>query len=184
MNNEEKKEGELNLNYDRIKWPTFPTLVLNKKLNPYLPHAPSEIHKMFGLVRRFNTPTPENEPDEPRVAFDTDFECANAEMIYQKKKNEFHVFMRSDTNGQSNLQWFAFRMRNAPDFLGQIRIVIVNFTKSKSLFNRVSRVFLTSTLIRACNLRSSRRKLTRVKEKNGFKGGLTSLTQRASTPKK
>ena len=125
-------------------------LVLNKRYNPYLPHVPSEIHKMFGLVRGFaNThdfsppeptagnisPTPE---EKTTVIFDTDFECANAEMILQKKKNEFHVFMRNDTNGHSNLQWFAFRMRNAPDFLGQIRIVIVNFTKAHSLFNRVS----------------------------------------------
>jgi len=47
--------------------------------------------------------------------------------------------MRCDTNGQNNLQWFSFRMRNAPDFLGRIRIVIVNFTKGNSLFSKVSK---------------------------------------------
>ena len=51
--------------------------------------------------------------------------------------------MRNDTNGQSNLQWFAFRMRNAPDFLGKVKIVIVNFTKGNSLFNNVSAARIT-----------------------------------------
>jgi hypothetical protein len=42
--------------------------------------------------------------------------------------------MRNDTNGQKSLQWFAFRMRNAPEFTGTIKIVICNFTKEHSLF--------------------------------------------------
>jgi len=44
--------------------------------------------------------------------------------------------MRCDSNGKGNLQWFGFRMKNACDFTGTIKIVIVNFTKSKSLFQR------------------------------------------------
>jgi len=43
--------------------------------------------------------------------------------------------MRNDSNGTSNLQWFAFRMKNSSNFLVTIKIVIVNFTKGNSLFN-------------------------------------------------
>jgi cytosolic carboxypeptidase protein 4 len=47
---------------------------------------------------------------------------------------EFDLWMRNDTNGSSNLQWFYFRMINPPGFTGKIRINIVNFTKGNSLF--------------------------------------------------
>ena len=42
--------------------------------------------------------------------------------------------MRGDSNSQRSLQWFAFRMRNAPDFTGTVRILIANFTKVNSLY--------------------------------------------------
>jgi hypothetical protein len=74
--------------------------------------------------------------EKVKVVFDIDFECANADIIRRKNAHEFHVFMRADSNSSANLQWFAFRMRNAPDFLGKIKIVICNFTKANSLFNR------------------------------------------------
>ena len=51
--------------------------------------------------------------------------------------------MRNESNGNSNLQWFAFRMKNK-GFLGMVKIAIVNFTKKKSLFEQVSLVvFIT-----------------------------------------
>ena len=42
--------------------------------------------------------------------------------------------MRNDTNGNSNLQWFYFRMIAPQNFSGKVRINIVNFTKGNSLF--------------------------------------------------
>jgi len=45
--------------------------------------------------------------------------------------------MRNDTNGSNELQWFMFRMRNTGTFSGNVRITIVNFTKTKSLFLHV-----------------------------------------------
>jgi len=52
---------------------------------------------------------------------------------------EYDVWMRNDTNGSANLQWFFFRIRNPEGYkdvkVGQmIRINIVNFTKGNSLF--------------------------------------------------
>ena len=45
---------------------------------------------------------------------------------------EYDIWMRNDTNGSSNLQWFYFRMQNVS--ADMIRINVVNFTKGNSLF--------------------------------------------------
>jgi hypothetical protein len=47
---------------------------------------------------------------------------------------EYDLWIRNDTNGGSNLQWFYFRMQNPEKFTETIRINIVNFTKGNSLF--------------------------------------------------
>ena len=72
------------------------------------------------------------------VTFDGDFECANIEQVRRRNVHTFDVFMRNDSNGNSNLQWFYFRFKNHSDFSGTIRINIVNFTKANSLFLTVS----------------------------------------------
>jgi hypothetical protein len=85
----------MNLNYDKIRWPMFPhNCVLNKRNSVFLPQSSSEIHKMFGLVRgtasMIHDFTPQSQPnsghvtedvehDKVKVAFDTDYECANAD---------------------------------------------------------------------------------------------------------
>jgi hypothetical protein len=71
-----------------------------------------------------------------KVRFDADFECGNIDQIRKRSGNEYHLFIRNDTNAANNPQWFAFRMRNRCDFLGTVKIVIVNFTKGGSLFNQ------------------------------------------------
>ena len=50
----------------------------------------------------------------------------------------YDVFLRNDSNGSKALQWFYFRMKNSSDFVGRIKINIVNFTKGNSLFSKVS----------------------------------------------
>lgn len=47
---------------------------------------------------------------------------------------EYDIWIRNDTNGSSNLQWFYFKMQNPDNFTDMIRINIVNFTKGNSLF--------------------------------------------------
>jgi hypothetical protein len=47
---------------------------------------------------------------------------------------EYDLWIRNDTNGGSNLQWFYFRMQNPEKFTETIRINVVNFTKGNSLF--------------------------------------------------
>jgi hypothetical protein len=44
----------------------------------------------------------------------------------------FDIWMRNDTNGQNELQWFFFRCKN--HVTGNVRFNIVNFTKPYSLF--------------------------------------------------
>jgi len=69
------------------------------------------------------------------VTFDGDFESANVDQVRQKNLTTYDVWMRNDSNGVGNLQWFYFRMKNTSDFLETIRINIVNFTKGNSLFH-------------------------------------------------
>jgi hypothetical protein len=73
-----------------------------------------------------------NDKVNATVSFDASFECANLEQVRQREPKVFDVWMRNDTNGTGELQWFAFRMRNSIE--GPVRINIVNFTKTRSLF--------------------------------------------------
>ena len=74
------------------------------------------------------------------VTFDADFECSNVDQIRRKSMNVYDVFIRNDSNGNQNLQWFYFRMKNSADFVERITINIVNFTKGNSLFGAVSEI--------------------------------------------
>ena len=69
------------------------------------------------------------------IQFDCDFECGNIDQVRQRDQSTFDLWMRNDTNGSNNLQWFYFRMLNPANFTKKrIRINIVNFTKGNSLF--------------------------------------------------
>ena len=75
------------------------------------------------------------------ILFDSEFECGNIDQVRQLSTVEYDVWMRNDSNGSSNLQWFYFRVRNPENFKEMIRINIVNFTKGNSLFYYVSCIF-------------------------------------------
>ena len=81
---------------------------------------------------------PLNNNLQSKVTFDADFESANLDQVRMKNATTFDCWMRNDSNGVGNLQWFYFRMKNTSDFLETIRINIVNFSKGNSLFNNVS----------------------------------------------
>lgn len=72
------------------------------------------------------------------LTFDADFESANLDQVRVRPNNTFDCFMRNDTNGNGNLQWFYFRMKNTSEFMETVKINIVNFTKGNSLFHHVS----------------------------------------------
>ena len=72
--------------------------------------------------------------DTGSVMFDAEFECGNIDQVRQRSIVEYDLWIRNDTNGSSNLQWFYFKMLNPDNFTGIIRINIVNFTKGNSLF--------------------------------------------------
>ena len=55
---------------------------------------------------------PLNTDVRSKVTFDADFESANLDQVRVKNSTTFDVFMRNDTNGSGNLQWFYFRMKN------------------------------------------------------------------------
>lgn len=69
-----------------------------------------------------------------QLAFDCDFECGNIDQVRQRSENTFDIWIRNDTNGSNNLQWFYFRMLAPESFLGKIKVNVVNFTKGNSLF--------------------------------------------------
>ena len=69
-----------------------------------------------------------------QVVFDADFESGNLESVRRRKRGEYDVFIRSDSNSSKALNWFYFRMKNSKDFVGRIKISIVNMTKENSLF--------------------------------------------------
>lgn len=76
----------------------------------------------------------EGKRDDNEVNFDGDFECGNIDQVRKRSPIEYDIWIRNDTNGSSNLQWFYFRMTNIAGFKETIRINIVNFTKGNSLF--------------------------------------------------
>ena len=124
--------------YDKIRYPGYRELVYKKADQEVLPLEPREIQKMLGLG---GPPEMGGSQDRvPRgnksktVLFDCEFECGNIDQVRQRSPGEFDLWMRNDTNGNGNLQWFYFRMRNPANFTESIRIHIVNFTKGNSLF--------------------------------------------------
>jgi len=105
------------------------------------------------------------------VRFDGNFECANIEQVRQREAKTYDVWIRNDTNGQGELQWFMFRMRNT--FSGTIRINIVNFTKTQSLFQNVSflslRIVLLNLHFRECCLHFGQNRASRRSSSAGTK---------------
>jgi hypothetical protein len=86
------------------------------------------------------------------VVFEGSFECANIEQVRRRDPHCFDVWMRNDSNGTGLLQWFYFKMRNVNGFVGTVRINIVNFTKSNSLFTHVSLLLSNDFILnRECN---------------------------------
>ena len=55
-------------------------------------------------------------------------------MAYKIKENEYDLILQNDINTKGNTQWFYFKVVNPP-VRTALKINIVNFRKSDSLFN-------------------------------------------------
>ncbi|CDW80274.1 zinc carboxypeptidase family protein [Stylonychia lemnae] len=51
-----------------------------------------------------------------KLQFDADFESGNLDLVREKEKNSFEIFIRNDSNSASNNQWFYFRVK-VPGFM-------------------------------------------------------------------
>lgn len=69
-----------------------------------------------------------------QISFDSNFESANLDMAIRIKKNEYDLFLRSDTNTRGHTSWYYFKVCNK-DLLGQVQFNICNFNKRKNLYS-------------------------------------------------
>lgn len=69
------------------------------------------------------------------MKFDSNFESGNLEMVRERETNNFDIIIRNDSNSNSNVQWFYFRV-TTPEakLMGTVKFNIVNLTKKVSLF--------------------------------------------------
>ena len=56
-------------------------------------------------------------------------------MAVRIKKNEYDLFLRSDTNTRGHTSWYYFKVSNN-DTIGQVQMNICNFGKYKNLYNK------------------------------------------------
>ena len=77
------------------------------------------------------------------ITFDASFEGGNLDLVIQTGENEFDLYMRIDTNTKGHNSWFNFNiLTGETDQL--LKINIVNFTKSNTMFLRGHRPFYKS----------------------------------------
>lgn len=83
----------------------------------------------------------ENFDSKKELIFNSDFESGNLDLVYKVKPFEYNCFMRVDTNTKGNQQWFYFSLQHSEFYHGKtVRINVVNFTKSESLYGVGMRV--------------------------------------------
>lgn len=73
------------------------------------------------------------------LSFDSNFECGNLDRVVMTSPNEYDLYMRPDTNSQGHHQWFYFKAVSKRP-LGQVKFNILNFTKSRSLYEQGMKV--------------------------------------------
>ena len=130
-------KSQQNLDYDKVRWPGYKELIYRKKNQEHLPNDPTKVSRMLGLggpLDMGGKQTNSVKNDTGSVIFDSEFECGNIDQVRQRSMVEYDIWIRNDTNGSSNLQWFYFKMQNPESFTEMIRINVVNFTKGNSLF--------------------------------------------------
>jgi cytosolic carboxypeptidase protein 2/3 len=78
---------------------------------------------------------------EKDVFFDADFECGNLDLVFKNLENtpyeNYECLMRVDSNSSGHMNWFNFKIRNPNKIAKNLHLKISNFTRSKSLYQRV-----------------------------------------------
>lgn len=69
------------------------------------------------------------------IEFDSFFECGNLDKAVKSGKNEYDLYMRSDTNTYGYYKWFYFRMLNKSEDR-VVKLNICNYKEQHSLFNQ------------------------------------------------
>lgn len=83
------------------------------------------ITKFYGMKAEF----------KKEIEFDSAFECGNLDKAVKISKNEYDLYMRSDTNTYGNYKWFYFKVLNKSEDRC-VKLNIVNFKERHSLFNQ------------------------------------------------
>eukprot|EP00347_Sterkiella_histriomuscorum_P006626 403352049 len=80
------------------------------------------------------------------IQFDSLFESANLELVKDKDKFSYELYIRNDSNAASNNQWFYYRIKVSDSQLKNqtIKMNIMNFTKPNSLFQQGMKVSIFS----------------------------------------
>ena len=71
------------------------------------------------------------------------FESGNLDRVVMVSEKEYDLYMRPDTNTRSHHQWFYFRTI-AGSNIGEVKFNVVNFTKSRSLYEYGMKVCVCS----------------------------------------
>lgn len=65
--------------------------------------------------------------------FESAFESGNLDLAVKIKKNEYDLFLRSDTNTRGHTSWYYFKVNNHEQ-LGDVQFNVCNFGKKKNLY--------------------------------------------------
>lgn len=94
------------IDYDKVRYPGYKELVCRKNKMDYLPAYANKITRMLNLGGPLDMGGRINalEPNATGgIRFDSDFECGNIDQVRMRSPTEFDLWIRNDTNGQSNL---------------------------------------------------------------------------------
>jgi hypothetical protein len=67
--------------------------------------------------------------------FDSAFESGNLDMAVRIKRNEYDLFLRSDTNTKGHTNWYFFKVNNQQQ-TGTILFNICNIVKKRNLYGK------------------------------------------------
>ena len=85
----------------------------------------------------------EVEPEE--LEFESKFEGGNLDKVAKVSDNEYHLYLRCDSNSGGHNQWFYFSICNNSS-ARELKLNIMNFSKSESLYTQGLQPCVFSTL--------------------------------------
>jgi len=74
--------------------------------------------------------------------FDSHFEGGNLDTVVKVKKDEYDLYIRTDSNTRGHHQWFYFSVQ--PKIKGTVKFNIVNLTQKESLYTQGMKIAIYS----------------------------------------